>query len=123
MWVRLDTNLIDHRKLFAAGDAIGRNGPGLALAVYTLGLLWSNKHLSDGHVPLEVVKSFRQHVADPMAVADALVQANLWETNGGAGFLIHDYAEYGNPSADEVKAFRQRERDRKRRARARGWGR
>lgn len=115
MWARLEDELIDHRKLFAAGALLGREGPGLALALYVVGLLWSNRHLSDGHLPLDVVKRF-PHVSKPVAVADALVSAGLWEKNG-SGFVIHDYVEY-NFSAATVKRRRKQERDRKRRERA-----
>jgi hypothetical protein len=117
MWARLDEELLDHPKLFAAGDVIGRNGPALALALYSIGLLWANKHLSDGHLPHAVVRSFR-HVTDPIAIAQALVQAGLWEPRE-TGFVIHDYADYGNPNAATVKAYRARERERKQRGRAR----
>jgi hypothetical protein len=111
MWARLDDELIDHRKIFIAGEILGRNGPAIALGFYAIGLMWANKHLSDGHLPLPVVKSFR-HVQHPMAVAEALVEARLWERNG-AGFTIHDYTEFGNPSADRIKAKRKRDRLRK----------
>jgi len=117
MWARLDENLIDHRKVWTAGKTIGRNGPAIALGFYAVGLLWANKHLSDGHLPREVVRAF-QHVGDPLKVADALVQSGLWEQNGD-GFLIHDYADFGNPIASKVKEYRKRERERKQRGRER----
>lgn len=115
MWAKLDDELIDHRKIFAAGEALGRNGPAIALGFYTVGLLWSNKHLTDGHLPSPVVRSFR-HVAQPDLVADALVKAGLWEKNG-SGYQIHDYDEF-NPSATQVKAKRRQDRLRKRAERA-----
>jgi len=117
MWARLDTDLLDHRKILEAGTAIGKNGPAIALGFYSIGLLWSNKHLSDGHIPLTVVQSFRLHVADPAAVADALVKAGLWEKNG-TGYVIHDYHEYGNPSAAEIAERRAKDRLRKGKGRA-----
>jgi hypothetical protein len=115
MWARLDDELIDHVKVYAAGDAIGRNGPAIAIGFYAVGLMWANKHLTDGHLPLSVVRSFR-HVSNPASVADALVKAGLWERNG-SGFLIHDYADFGNPTAARVKAKRRKDRLRKRRER------
>jgi hypothetical protein len=116
MWARLDDELIDHPKLFIAGDVIGRNGAAIALGLYAIGLMWSNKHLSDGHLPRAVVQSFR-HVANPLSIADALVKAGLWERNG-SGFVIHDYADFGNPTAAKVKARRRRDRLRKQQERA-----
>lgn len=112
MWARLDDELIDHRKVFAAGEVIGRNGPAIALGFYAVGLMWCNKHLTDGHLPLSIVKSFR-HVSNPVSVADALVNAGLWDRNGN-GFVIHDYTDFGNPTAAKIKAKRRKDRLRKR---------
>jgi hypothetical protein len=112
MWSRLDDELIDHAKVFAAGDAIGRNGPAVALGFYAVGLMWANKHLTDGFLPMAVVKSFR-HVSNPVAIADALVRAGLWEKNGGSGFQIHDFTDH-NLSAAAVKSKRRQDRARKR---------
>jgi hypothetical protein len=116
MWARLDDELIDHRKIFLAGDRLGKNGPAIALGFYAVGLMWSNKHLSDGVLPLAIVKKF-PHVADPLEVARALVTAGLWERNG-TGWKIHDFAEFGNPSSAAIKAKRSRDRQRKQRERA-----
>ena len=115
MWTRLDDELIDHEKVFRAGAKIGRNGPAIALGFYTVGLLWSNKHLTDGFLPMDVIKSF-PHVANPAAIADALVSAGLWDKNGGSGFVIHDFNDV-NPKASRVKAKRRRDKERKRRER------
>ena len=105
MWTKLDDALIDHRKVFAAGDAIGRNGPALVIGMYTLGLIWSNRQLSDGFLPIGRVKAFATHFDKPLAIAEALVAAGLWEPATG-GFQIHDYHEY-NPTAVEAKAHRK----------------
>jgi hypothetical protein len=112
MWARLDDELIDHSKVFEAGDVIGgKNGPALALALYAVGLMWANKHLSDGFLPTAVVKSFR-HLAKPLFVADALVKVKLWERNGNGGYHIHDFADF-NPKAAKVKDKRQKDKLRK----------
>jgi hypothetical protein len=115
MWSRLDDGLLDHPKLFTAGAALGTNGPATALGFYCVGLIWANKHLTDGFLPIDVVKSFR-HVKHPTSVADALVKAGLWEKNGGSGYQIHDYDDY-NPRASAVKAKRREDRRRKQEAR------
>jgi len=112
MWAKLDDALLDHRKLFVAGKVIGANGPAIALGFYTLGLLWSNKHLSDGFLPTEVIEGFR-HVKHPASVADALVKAELFDKADG-GFTIHDFHEY-NPSAAAIKKKRKEDRLRKQR--------
>lgn len=110
MWAKLDDELIDHAKVFAAGELIGKNGPACAIGFYSVGLMWSNKHLTDGFLPLEVVRGF-PHVAHPLTVADALVKAGLWEKNG-TGYHIHDYFDH-NPKASKIKAKRRRDKLRK----------
>lgn len=118
MYARLDDAFMDHRKVFIAGEAIGKNGPAIAIGMFAVGLMWVNKHLTDGHIPLAVVRQFR-HVDRPLAVANALVRAGLWEKNGGDGFTIHDYHEFGNPSSAAVRAHRKSEKLRKARERKR----
>jgi len=114
MWARLDDELIDHHKIFEAGAILGKNGPGLALALYAVGLMYANKHLTDGFLSHAVVKSF-PHVDQPLSIADALVKSGLWEKNG-SGFEIHDFKDF-NPSSTDVK--RRRREDRARKARER----
>jgi hypothetical protein len=116
MWARLDDELMDHEKVFAAGELIGKNGPAIALGVYAVGLMWSNKHLTDGYIPVSILKSFA-HVSKPIDVADALVSAGLWERDKG-GFRIHGFSDFGNPMASEIKAKRRKDRLRKARERA-----
>ena len=113
MWARLDDELLDHQKIFAAGELIGggRNGSLLALGFYAQCLMWANRHLSDGHLPVGVIRGFR-HGSNPLSIADALVKAGLLEKNG-SGFVIHDYDEF-NPSAARVKAKRRQDMLRKR---------
>jgi hypothetical protein len=104
MWSKLDDALIDHHKVFTAGDAIGKNGAAIALGLYAVGLMWTNKHLTDGLLPAVVVKQF-QHCADPLKVADALVGAGLWDA-GKDGYTVHDFHDH-NPAAADVKTTRE----------------
>jgi hypothetical protein len=104
MWTKLDDALLDHAKIFAAGDLIGRNGAGLALGMFVIGLMWTNKHLTDGHLPAAVVKRWH-HVEQPTRIADALVAAGLWDRNGD-GYIVHDFHDH-NPQASEVHAHRR----------------
>lgn len=111
MWSKLDDALLDHRKVFDAGDRIGKDGPCIALGLYVIGLLWTNKQLSDGYLPRAVVKRFR-HCEKPLMAARALVSARLWDAVEG-GFQIHDYHDH-NFSATEINLRRQSERERRR---------
>lgn len=115
MWARLDDGLIDHRKIFEAGARLGKNGAAIALGLYAVGLMWCNKHLSDGQLPIDVVKQF-PHVQNPLHVADALTHVGLWEKNG-KGYQVHDFGDF-NPTAKDVKARRAKDRRRKAEERA-----
>lgn len=113
MYARLDDELLDHEKMFLAGRAIGKNGCAIACGFYAFALMWCNRQLSNGILPIEVIQdNFRRFVINPTAVADALVAAGLFDKHA-RGYLVHDYTDH-NPSAASVKAHRKRERDRKR---------
>ncbi len=110
MWSKLDDELIDHRKVFAAGKLLGKDGPAIALGFYAVGLMWANKHLTDGFLPESTVERL-PHVDKPLAVADALVRAELFDKVDG-GFMIHDFLDH-NYSAAAVKKKRKEDRLRK----------
>jgi hypothetical protein len=110
MWSRVDDALADHRKVIAAAELIGDDGLVVALGFYLLGLLWSNKHLSDGQLPVSVVKQFRAE--RPLELAEAMVRSGLWERHGDH-YQIHDFKDF-NFSAKDVKERRERDRRRKR---------
>jgi hypothetical protein len=118
MWARLDDELLDHPKVSLAGRAIGKNGRVIAIGFYAMALMWSNKHLSDGVLPVDVLEGFSVYVANPLAVADALAKAGLFDKGRGS-YRIHDYAEH-NPSASQIKAKRKADRLRKQRERMNG---
>ena len=115
MWARLDDELIDHQKVWAAGKRLGANGPAIALGLYAVSLMWTNKHLTDGFLPIATIEGFR-HVQHPRVVADALAHAGLF-TKVKGGFEIHDFAEY-NPTGSAIKAKRKKDRIRKQHERA-----
>lgn len=119
MWARLDDALIDHHKIMDAGELIGRNGAALALSLFVLALMYTNKHLTDGYVSVAVVKNFR-HLDNPLLVADALMKVNLLEKVPG-GYKIHDYHDY-NPGSAAVKQRRHDDRTRKATERAKQAG-
>jgi hypothetical protein len=120
MWIRLVDELLDHPKVFRAGKRVGKNGAAVTLGFYSICLMWTNRHLTDGFIPRTTVESFR-HVDDPLAVADALVHAGLFDKVSG-GFQIHDFSDW-NPSAKTIKEKRKGDRLRKRAERAENNGR
>lgn len=113
MWLKIDDDLINHPKLYAAGRHLGKLGRLRAFGVYMAGLSWVNRHLTDGEIPGETVLSFTID-PKPIQVANVLSfsDVNLWHKTE-IGFRIHDYHDH-NPNADSVKEKLKRDRDRKR---------
>ena len=121
MYARLQEELLDHEKIAVAGRTIGKNGRCLAIGFYAMALMWSNRHLSDGVIPIEVIEGFRgTYVVDPLAVADALARAGLFDKHD-RGYHIHDYTDF-NFSAAVFKQKRREDRKRKALTRANGHG-
>lgn len=114
MWAKLDDGLIDHYKVFVGGKALGDDGPVLTLGFYSLLLLWSNKHLTDGFIPQTTIESF-PHTKRPLVLADALTTATLLDRVEG-GFKIHDFRDW-NMSSKVIKRKRKADRLRKQHAR------
>src|SRR5262245_17119724 len=116
MWSRLDDGLLDHPKISSAARALGsKDGRVKVIGFYVMGLLYANRHLTDGFVSDDVIDGFSAYASNPAAIADALARAGLFEKQDG-GYHIHDYREY-NQSAAEIKRKRREDRDRKRESR------
>ncbi len=99
-WVRVDDSFYDHPKLIGL-DAC-------EIGLWVIMLAWSNRYMTDGHLPTAAVRRF-QHDQEPAL----LVAAGLWKETE-TGFEIHDYLEY-QPSAAQVNGRRERDRSRKNR--------
>lgn len=111
MWSRLDDGLIDHPKIFRAAELLAnKDGAAIVLGFFSVCLMYSNKHLTDGFVPTPVLRSFG-HVEQPLVVADALTRAGLFDPDP-QGIRIHDFGKY-NKAADKVKQAREDDRRRK----------
>jgi hypothetical protein len=118
MWAKLDDALLDHRKLLEAGRAFGRDGKAKALGLYAAGLLYSNKHLTDGVLAKTVVEEVLKSFVDrPLDAARVMVKVGLWEVTED-GFRVHDFHDH-NLSAKDVQAKRQADRDRKKKSNGR----
>ena len=113
MWLKVDDSLIDHPKMFAAGRHLGRRGRARAFCVYMAGLMWVNRHLTDGFIPDATVDTFAidEH---PRDVAEVLSMADVRLFHReSTGFRIHDYHDF-NPESAKVKAKLAQDRERKR---------
>lgn len=121
-WVRLSDDFYDHPKFDKAGT--------LGIALFTAGLAWANRNLSDGFIPRkaalrlldfeDVVEAVRN--ADRNGVTNALhnddltpaitrgavqalVDAGLWHVEED-GYRIHDYLDY-QASKEQIEAGRE----------------
>lgn len=108
MWTKLDDGLLDHHKLLEAAHLLGKDGRAKALGFFTASLLYSSKHLTDGHLTAAVIDQLQISKAG----VQALVTAGLW-TKVENGWVIHDYLQY-NAAAAEVQEKRRQDRERKR---------
>lgn len=94
-WAKIDDGLFDHPKVLIAGEE--------AANLYVRGLVWCCKHLTDGLIPREALRTLTTR-RDAAALAVKLVSAGLWEPREG-GWAVHDFLDH-NPTAAEVKARR-----------------
>jgi hypothetical protein len=97
-WVRVSDDFYDH----PAHAVLGLEEWGLWL----WSLAWANRNLTDGAIPMLVVKRM-----DPDGDATgALIEAGRWDHLDDR-VEIHDYLEF-QPSAQQIRAKREKERER-----------
>jgi hypothetical protein len=99
-WGRIDDTFYDHPKV----DELGRYRLP-CVGLYVLGLSWSNRFLTDGHIPFDRVK----RLGGTKALAERLVRVGLWDLLVD-GYRIHDFLDY-NDSADAVRKRQIKYRD------------
>lgn len=100
-WFRLDDGFYDNPKVARAGNC--------AIGLWIRCATWSARHLTDGHIPTEIVRA----LGKPRE-AHTLEQAGLWILVDDE-YLIPDWLEY-NRSAREIKETRRADAERKRSA-------
>jgi len=111
IWVAVDVNLPQHRKVMAAGP----RGP-LLLALQVTAVCYSRLALSDGAIPAALVDDLTRHLRGmeplPSHLAPRpdwpteMVEAGLWDETE-AGYAVHDYADY-NQTRDEAERSHER---------------
>lgn len=108
-WGKIDDQLYDHTKVEALDDTEGRPPASwrlLGVGLQTVAISWSNRHLTDGHIPARKLPMLTgMALAEAQKVARALVQAGIWEPAEG-GYAIHDFLVY-NQSKEQVEAIRE----------------
>ena len=106
-WLRVDAGFWKHPKVQDVELA--------PIGLHVLALSYCADNLTDGLVPEGWVR--RQAFGD-LALAQALVDAGLWESDP-RGFRVHDYLDY-NPSRAAVELDREAAKQRMRKARDSG---
>jgi hypothetical protein len=108
-WGRLDDDLNDDPKLSALTDS--------AFRLWVAGLVYCNKHLTDGFIPESEVQYFRLKaknraplVAELCTPQTSLGKGPLWHKVEN-GYTMHDYLDW-NDSRDKVMADRAKARER-----------
>lgn len=135
MWVKIDDHVDQNTKIAQVGP--------LGFALWTAGLAYCNRTLTDGFIPWTVARSLLawEFLAPPdengkrriykMAAAsghvgldvssefviDLLLYAGLWEVVDG-GYEVHDYKDF-QPTRAQVEADRESGAERMRRSRER----
>lgn len=90
-WIKLDAGFPEHPKVPGISD--------VAFRLHVSAMCWCNRHLTDGTVPVSVLKTLVPSYDGPIEeVALSLVNAGLWEIEEPAErvtfFKIHDYLDY-----------------------------
>lgn len=129
VWAKLDDEILDNPKIAEAGP--------LGFALHVAGITWCCRNLTDGFIPRTRVRSLLdfggvmwdednpgavacqgvsaggRHGADPLAIAEHLVDVGLWKHDpDGRGYWLHDFLEY-NPSREKVLSERDRAKKRR----------
>lgn len=95
----LKDEVYDHPKFVGLSDP--------AMALWTRGLSWSMRHLTDGKITLPAVRMLvGGSAAKARKVCDELVTAGLFEIDGD-DYRYHDFLAH-NPSGEKVREKRQK---------------
>lgn len=111
-WGKLDDGFYDNPKIVR----IARQSHG-AVGIHARAISYCAKHLTDGHIPAEVVQGFAPLQRDREQMVEVLIAERAWYKSED-GYILHDYLDQ-NPSKEEVEAKRAEDRERKRKERAR----
>jgi len=105
-WGKLDDSLYDHPKL----DALGKlRLP--CVGLWAVAISWSNRRLTDGHIPLDRIRL----LGGTRGQAEALVAAGLFDQDD-EGYRIHDFGDF-NDTRDAVLVRRAAAAERQRQSR------
>ncbi|MGN7978230.1 hypothetical protein ACTJJ4_11715 [Microbacterium sp. 22195] len=97
-WFKVDDHFWSHPKTADLSDG--------ATALWLRAGSWSAGHLTDGRVPVSMLRMFRARRRS----ADELISVGLWSIDGDA-FVFHSWHEY-QPSKAQVESKREATRNR-----------
>jgi len=101
-WFKLDDGFYDNPKVARAGNS--------AIGLWVRAATWSAKHLTDGHIPADVMRSLGT------TAQAAQLEAIRMVVHVNGEYIIPDWLDY-NPSAEQVRAERKAARERQARRR------
>ena len=99
-WIKINDSFPDHPKVVGLSDT--------AFRTHLQGLCYCGRFLTDGHIPVTVIKK----VGTDESIGE-LVEAGLWRSEASGGYLIHDYLEHQTSKKqvqDKQEALRERQR-------------
>jgi hypothetical protein len=109
-WAKLDDQFVEHHRISRLSDK--------AFRLHVASICHSARKLTDGHISETDGRVLRALTKTSARHIDELLEAGVWNVNGGDGWVIRDYLDY-NPPASEVKEKRKAEAERLRAIRAR----
>jgi hypothetical protein len=109
-WVRIDEHALNHVKLLSLTHG--------AFRLWVEGLAYCQRHLTDGAIPMDALRTFRY--ASVKAVAELTTSiaggSSLWVPDA-AGYHVHDFLDWNE---DRARVHEKREQARQRMSRLRG---
>jgi hypothetical protein len=108
-WAKLDDQFVEHPRISVLSDK--------AFRLHVASICHASRKLTDGHISETDARVLRALTRTGKRHVDELLDAGVWNVNGGNGWVIRDYLDY-NPPADEVKERRKAEAERLRNLRA-----
>lgn len=113
-WAKFDDRYDDNRKVKKAW----RLEPA-AVGLHAMAVTYSSRHETDGNVDLDWLTEKLPNAKHRERVVRVLIEAELFETDDGEQFRVHDYLIY-NPSSEQLVEKRRKDAERKRARMANG---
>jgi len=107
-WAKLDDQFVEHPRISGLSDK--------AFRLHVASICHASRKLTDGHISETDARVLRALTRTGARHVDELLEAGVWNVNGGDGWVIRDYLDY-NPSSEAVKERRKKWAERQNRKR------